>query len=201
MALASGKCPKCGEIIKVNAEKESGFCSKCGQQIDVQQSLSLFAQARPVRKAPTQSARAAAPLNADAKIKEMFEFCGSESDFLMLRSKVMEMSVSDTDKAKLLEALDQATKKRLAEAFEKAEKYKSATESPMSTIIGGICLAAIGLAVNYFFHMKWPGIAGVALGALGIIGSFMDRFNKKEMQANKAAADLIALYRSRGYKI
>lgn len=133
MALASGKCPKCGEIIKVNAEKESGFCSKCGQQIDVQQSLSLFAQAqetaqaRPVRKAPTQSARAAAPLNADAKIKEMFEFCGSESDFLMLRSKVMEMSVSDTDKAKLLEALDQATKKRLAEAFEKAEKYKSAT--------------------------------------------------------------------------
>ena len=39
MALASGKCPKCGEIIKVNAEKESGFCSKCGQQIDVQQNL------------------------------------------------------------------------------------------------------------------------------------------------------------------
>ena len=207
MALASGKCPKCGEIIKVNAEKKSGFCSKCGQPIDVQPSLSLFAQAQepaqaqPVRKAPTQSARAAAPLNADAKIKEMFEFCGSESDFLMLRSKVMEMSVSDTDKAKLLEALDQATKKRLAEAFEKAEKYKSATESPMSTIIGGICLAAIGLAVNYFFHMKWPGIAGVALGIIGIIGTFMDRFNKKEMQANKAAADLIALYRSRGYKI
>ena len=49
--------------------------------------------------------------------------------------------------------------------------------------------------------MKWPGIAGVALGVIGIIGTFMDRFNKKEMQANKAAADLIALYRSRGYKI
>lgn len=216
MAKVFGKCPHCGEIIPVNDEKETGFCSKCGQQLDVQQSILAYqsldaAGPAPVQqdqgKATTRSStaqrRQATPraANSSQKVREMFQMCSSEQDFLMLRSNVLQMSVSDTEKADLLAALDEATKERLSATLQLAKEYEESKESPMNTILGCILLVVIGFAIQHFFSIGWAGIASIVLAALGIFGTMTDKLDKTKAGQRASAASLIAAYREQGYKI
>lgn len=218
MARVSGKCPVCGETIRVNDEKENGHCSKCGAQINVSESIRLF-QANPSEATSHQAEGAASQRhlkreqrereaeariqadNAKQRIHDMFQQCSNEQDYLSLRPRIMEMNISDSEKACLLEALDNATKERLEDTLKKAKDYAESQESPFSLLVGLIFIAGIGLAINHFFSMTWPGIISVSLSVLALFGNISDRCNKKKVAENKAAADLIAQYRRIGYKI
>lgn len=219
MAKVSGKCPVCGEIIRVNDERETGHCAKCGVEISVSESIRLFnanpsveaaqPQPQPVtsqRRVKREQREHEAELkaqsdNAKQRIHDMFQQCSNEQDYLSLRPRIMEMSVSDAEKARLLEALDTATKERLTNTMKQAKDYEESQESPLSLLIGFVAIIAIGFAINHFFSVTWPGIAAIVLSVIGLLGTINDRCNKKKVAENKAAAELIAEYRRLGYKI
>lgn len=119
----------------------------------------------------------------------------------MLRKRILDMALSEREKGMLLSVLDEMTKQRLKDTLKKAADYKSSLESPVTGIIGAIVIAAIGLAINYFFSMKWPGIVCMILAVLALIGFISDHFDKKGMEENKKAAELIEEYRKQGYKL
>lgn len=119
----------------------------------------------------------------------------------MLRSKIMEMNISDGEKAHLLEILDNATKQRLENTLKKAKDYEESQESPLSLLLGCIVIAGIGLAINHFFSMTWPGVVSVGLAIIGVIGNISDRHNRKNIEENKNAAELIEQYRKLGYSV
>lgn len=132
----------------------------------------------------------------------MWEFCNSEQDFLMLRSKIQQdMTISDSDKSKMLDILNKKTATRLKETMAKAKDYSESQQSPISTILGCIIIAAIGLAINYFFSKTWPGIIMCALAVIAIIGTLADRNNKSKIAEDKRAAELIQAYRDQGYRL
>lgn len=217
MSRVSGKCPVCGEITRVNDEKQIGHCGKCGKEIDVAESIRLF-QSNPTAQAEAHQAsvsqrhvkreqrereaeQKAQADNAKQHIHDMFQQCSNEQDYLALRTRIMGMAVSDGEKARLLEALDIATKERLADTIKKAKDYAESQESPASTLIGLVFIIAIGFAINHFFSVTWPGIVAVALSVFGLFGVISDRCDKKKVAENKAAADLVDKYRELGYKI
>ena len=229
MAKTAAKCPVCGAIIHVNDEKESGHCVKCGAEINVLESIQLY-KVRPESEdgyqreaavsqseecetagvSQRQLRREAKAREAEAKtraveteqtIHNMFQLCTNEQDYLMLRPKIMDMNVDDNEKAALLEALDSATQDRLEDVLEKAKDYKDSQESPLNLLIGAVAIAGIGLAINHFLSMFWPGAIAVALAVIGFIGNISDRHDKKKLAENKAAAELIEQYRKLGYKI
>lgn len=217
MSRVSGKCPICGEIIHVNDEKQIGHCGKCGKGIDVAESIRLF-QINPTAQTEAHQAsvsqrhikreqrereaeQKAQADNAKQHIHDMFQQCSNEQDYLALRSRIMGMAVSDGEKARLLEALDEATKERLTDTIKKAKDYAESQESPASTLLGLAVIIAIGFAINHFFSVTWPGIVAVILSAFGIFGAISERCDKKKVAENKAAADLLAKYRELGYKI
>lgn len=218
MAKVSGKCPVCGAITRVNDEKISGYCAKCGSEINVAESIQLLqkkveAAEMPPRQAGSsqrqqrreerakEAENKAKAVRSAQKIHDMFQLCANEQDYLMLRPKIMEMKITDDEKAGLLEALDSATKERLKEVLKKANDYKESQESPLSAVIGCVVIVGIGLAVNYFFSMTWPGVIAIGFAVIGLIGALIDKFDKKKLQENAAAANLIEQYRKLGYKI
>lgn len=216
MARVNGKCPACGAVIFVNNEREKGHCGQCGVEIDVPESIQLFQQQPaagseiPAQPSATSQRRMERERQAEQRmqteeanlmIQNMFQMCSSEHDYLSLRDRIMNMEVSDNKKGQMLAALDEATKKRLQEVFEKAKKYEEMQESPASIILGAVVIAVIGLAINFFFSMKWPGIIATVIGAMAVIGDIMERSNKKQVQEYKDAAMLLAAYREKGYKI
>lgn len=219
MAKVFGKCPVCSEIIRVNDEKETGHCGKCSVEINVPESIRLFnanpsaETAQPQTQAATSQRRVkreqrereaeikAQADNARQYIHDIFQQCSDEQDYLALRPKIMEMNTTDAEKARLLEALDVATKERLADTIKQAKDYAESQESPASMLIGFVAIIAIGFAINHFFSVTWPGIAAVILCVIGLFGTISDRCNKKKVAENKAAAELIAEYRKLGYKI
>lgn len=222
MAKTFGKCPHCGEIIPVNDEKETGFCAKCGQQLDVRQSILAYQSSGATEQAPVQQVhkeeavrcsttqrrqareeiadtrvRAA---NASQRVHEMFEMCSSEQDFLMLRSKVLQMDISDSDKASLLAALDSATKQRLSATLVLAEEYeKKQKESPGNLLLGCIFLVVIGFILQIF--IPFAGIASIVLAVFGFWGSMSDKKDPKKAELRQNAAALISAYREQGYKL
>lgn len=218
MARVSGKCPVCGAITRVNDEKESGHCVKCGAEINVSESIRLF-QLNPVvemakqpqsepsqrqlrREQRERENESKAQIDqAQQRIHEMFQLCATEQDYLMLRPKIVEMDLSDSEKAHLLEALDNATKERLKDKFDSAHSYKESQESPWSALLGLLVIVGIGLAVNHFFSMVWPGRIAIGLAVLGLFGAISDRLNKKKLAEGKQAVALIEEYRKLGYKI
>lgn len=209
MEKVSGICPSCHQAILVNPEKETCFCVKCGKGVQVQQSIQLFKELgeselsqspsekpRQITKAPTR------PVGPREKIKEMFQLCGSEEDFLNLRSRILDnQDISDYEKARLLEALDQETEIRLKETKEKAEKYHESQESPSNMLVGCIAIAVIGLLINYFRSTTLPGVIMCFLAVFGYIGNMSERKNTTKIAENKRAAELIQAYRDKGYKI
>lgn len=222
MERIDGKCPQCGEITKVIPERETCFCSKCRAQINVQESIRLLQKAgdtpptvgnQPVRaeiRTSTAKRREERERQADAKaratdvaqrINDMFQLCSSEQDFLMLRSQILNMNIAENEKAELLSALDAATKQRLQTTFDLAAQYAEANESPASLILGCIVIIATGLAINYFFTMKWPGIIAGVLVALALLGKLMAKGDKRKMEECKKAVELLQKYREAGYKI
>lgn len=219
MARVSGKCPVCGEIIRVNDEKAIGHCGKCGAEINVSESIRLFQTSpttatTPLQPQATTSQRRvkreqreheaeikAQADNAKQYIRDIFQQCSNEQDYLALRPKIMGMNVSDAEKARLLEALDVATKERLVDTIKQAKDYEESQESPVSMLIGFVVIIAIGFVINHFFSVTWPGIVAVVLSVIGLIGNINDRLNKKKIAEGKAAAELITEYRKLGYKI
>lgn len=208
MEKVFGICPICQKTISVDPEKETCHCVKCGKEITIQESIQLYKKhggdpSAPVpHKQPQQEAR---PKNRtkspDIRIDEMFQLCNKEEDFLMLRSNIQNMAIPDHEKSKLLDVLNKKTAIRLQDTLAKAKEYSESQESPASMIIGCIIIAAIGLAINYFFSKTWPGIIMCALAVLGVIGSLADRANKTKVAENKRAAELIQAYRDQGYQI
>lgn len=222
MTKVDGKCPQCGEMTKVNTEKEFCFCGKCGAQIDVQKSIQLLQEAEstrptvgsePVRSGmrtstsqkreerERQAATKARAADVAKRIDDMMQLCSNEQDFLMLRAQILNMNIAENEKAELLSALDAATKQRLQTAFELAAQYAEANESPASLILGCIVIIAIGLAINYFFTMKWPGIIAGALVALALLGKLTAKGDKRKMEECRKAVELLQKYREAGYKI
>lgn len=222
MAKTFGKCPHCGEIVPVNDEKGIGFCAKCGQQLDVQQSILAYQSSgdagqaldshlhkkEAMRTSTTQKRQAreeatatkAKAVNASQKIQEMFQMCSSEQDFLMLRSKVFQMDISDGDKASLLAALDSATKQRLSATLVLAEEYeKKQKESPGNLLLGCIFLVVIGFILQIF--IPFAGIASIVLAVFGFWGSMSDKKDPKKAELRQNAAALISAYREQGYKL
>ncbi len=132
-------------------------------------------------------------------IDNMFQFCTTEQDFLQLRSKVLGMDCSESEKAKLLEELDFATEERLKDTIKKAKSWKESQESPVGTLVGCVVLLLICLFARKFF----PTVATIlaVIIVIGMVGIIMDRFDKKKQAENKAAAELIDQYRQQGYKI
>lgn len=132
-------------------------------------------------------------------IDNMFQFCTTEQDFLQLRSKVLGMDCSESEKAKLLEELDFATQERLKDTIKKAKSWKESQESPMGTLVGCGVLLLICLFARKFF----PAVATIlaVLLVIGMVGIFVERFDKKKQAESKAAAELIDQYRQQGYKI
>lgn len=222
MAKAKGKCPVCGASIYVNDEKETGHCTQCGAQINVAESIQLASQNAPISTAPVRAAADATPqpssqraarrtertqkvelraqqTSAVQTIHDMFQICTTEQDYLMLRPKIMQMNVSDAEKARLLEALDNATQKRLAGVLEKAEEYKKDQDSPG---MGCMIAVVIGLAVALlFFFGPIPAVVWAGLGIMGLFYNNKEQNDEKKKAEKKAAADLIAQYRKLGYKI
>ncbi len=208
MEKVFGICPICQKAISVDPEKETCHCVKCGKEITIQESIQLYKKhggdpSAPVpHKQPQQEAR---PKNRtkspDIRIDEMFQLCNKEEDFLMLRSNIQNMAIPDHEKSKLLDVLNKKTAIRLQDTLAKAKEYSESQESPASMIIGCIIIAAIGLAINYFFSKTWPGIIMCALAVLGVIGNLADRANKTKVAENKRAAELIQAYRDQGYQI
>lgn len=219
MAKVSGKCPVCGEIIRVNDEKETGYCGKCRAEVNVPESIRLFhadssvQASQPQTQSPASQRRVKreqrereAEIKAQADhakqyIHDIFQQCSNEQDYLALRPKIMNMNTTDAEKARLLEALDNATKERLADTIKQAKDYAESQESPASMLIGFVVIIAIGFAINHFFSMTWPGIVAVGLSVIGLIGNISDRLNKKKIAEGKEAATLIDEYRRAGYKI
>lgn len=222
MAIVNGKYPQCGAVTKVNETKETAFCTQCGNQINVQQSIYLLKAAERARPDHAQAGqtnhtrtttsqrrenreRAAEKQVMEAetrqKVSDWLQMCSTEQDFLMLRKRILDMALSEREKGMLLSVLDEMTKQRLKDTLKKAADYKSSLESPVTGIIGAIVIAAIGLAINYFFSMKWPGLVCMILAVLALIGFISDHFDKKGMEENKKAAELIEEYRKQGYKL
>ena len=222
MAKAKGKCPVCGASIYVNDEKETGHCTQCGAQINVAESIQLASQNAPISTAPVRAAAATTPQPSSQRaarrtertqkaelraqqtsavqiIHDMFQICTTEQDYLMLRPKVMQMDVSDAEKARLLEALDDATKKRLSDVLEKAEEYKKDQDSPG---MGCMIAMVIGIAVVLLFFLgPIPAVIWAGLGIIGLFYNNKEQNDEKKKAEKKAAADLIAQYRKLGYKI
>ena len=208
MEKVFGICPICQKTISVDPENETCHCVKCGKEITIQESIQLYKKhggdpSAPVpHKQPQQEAR---PKNRtkspDIRIDEMFQLCNKEEDFLMLRSNIQNMAIPDHEKSKLLDVLNKKTAIRLQDTLAKAKEYSESQESPASMIIGCTIIAAIGLAINYFFSKTWPGIIMCALAVLGVIGNLADRANKTKVAENKRAAELIQAYRDQGYQI
>lgn len=222
MAKAKGKCPVCGASIYVNDEKEIGHCTQCGAQINVTESIRLAAQDATISTPPARTAASATPQTSSQRaarrtartqkaelraqqtsavqtIHDMFQICTTEQDYLMLRPKVMQMDVSDAEKARLLEALDDATKKRLSDVLEKAEEYKKDQDSPG---MGCMIAMVIGIAVVLLFFLgPIPAVIWAGLGIIGLFYNNKEQNDEKKKAEKKAAADLIAQYRKLGYKI
>ncbi len=218
MAKVNGKCPVCGALIHVNDERALGHCGKCGAEINVQQSIQLLgeqptpaAQETPDavpsparnpqrqlrREARTQSAaQRSSAADAEKTVQEMFLFCSNEQDFLMLRSKIMGLDVTDHEKAALLAALDTATKERLKDMMEKAKKYEENQVSPGTLLLG--CVVIVG---GCFFLNPIAGLAALAFCAIGLIGNMSERHDQKKLADGQYAAQLIQQYRDLGYKI
>ena len=150
------------------------------------------------QEAPRVRAKAIDP---NKRIKEEFQLCCSEEDFLNLRSKILAEDISDHDKASLLEALDIATRKRLAEVMEKANAHEESQKSPGSILLGCVFIIIIGFVCSYLFSVRWPWIVGVVIGVLGFLGNIMEKNDKGKIKENEQAAALIAAYRQRGYKL
>lgn len=134
-------------------------------------------------------------------IQDMFQLCASEQDYMALRARILQMDRPDKEKARLLACLDSATSQRLKETIEKAKTYSESQESPLNLVLGFAVIAGIGLLINYFFHMRIPGIIAIVLAVIGVFGNLHDRYDKKTAAENKAAAELIEQYRKLGYKI
>ncbi len=199
-------CQKCGKELEETME----FCPSCGsrQGIRVPDPLpqkmdpdtnSTASMSEQQKKEETQEQ--AKRVAAKKRIEEMFSLCSTEQEFLMLRPQILQTPISDAEKAVLLQELDIATSVRLESTLELAEDYEEIKESPIGTIVVCCVLAGIGLAVNYFFSMKWPGIICCAIGALSIAGTMMERVDKNKVARQKEAAELIETYRKQGYKI
>lgn len=216
MARVSGRCPVCGESIHVNDEKQVGHCVKCGSEINVLESIRLFQREAPPAASQQQggsqrqqrreerakeAARQGKATESSQIIRDMFQLCTSEQDYLMLRPRIMKMNIPDSEKALLLETLDNATKQRLKEVLKKAEDYKKSQESPASLFLGCVVIAGIGLAINLFFSAIWPGVVAIVLAVFGVIGGISDRTDKKKIAESKCAAELVEQYRKLGYKI
>ena len=207
MAKASGKCPFCGQTIPVNDENEMGFCAKCGKQINTQQSIQLLRELGGIPVAAAAPAPQEAPrvrakaIDPNKRIQEEFQLCCSEEDFLNLRSNILAEDISDHDKASLLEALDIATRKRLAEVMEKANAHEESQKSPGSILLGCVFIIIIGFVCSYLFSVRWPWIVSVVIGVLGFLGNIMEKNDKGKIKENEQAAALIAAYRQRGYKL
>ena len=218
MARVSAVCPQCRQVITVNDQRETGYCGKCGAEIAVAEAVALFGRESPASASgePPQGdslrqqrrAERARELSekeqqdtARQTIQDMFQLCAGEQDFLMLRGRILDMEITDGEKARLLSILDQETGVRLKDTLKKAKDYEESQQSPVSTLICMVCIAGIGLLINYFFDMKIPGMVAVVLAVIGGIGALQERFSKKTIAENKAAAELIAKYREAGYKI
>jgi len=223
MAMVSGKCPICSELIKVNNEKDTGFCNKCREKISVQQSIELLNKSDAIvadqpeipqfeqgRRMSTSQKRNERERAAEARVKvaeaaqqisDMFQLCINERDYLMVRPKIIEMNIADSEKAGLLIALDAATKERLTDVLEKAEKHEKLKESPMNIFLGCLLIIGVGFAINYFFSTTWPGIVAIGLAILGFLGDAGERYNVKKNEEYENAAIMIEGYRQLGYKL
>lgn len=103
------------------------------------------------QEAPRVRAKAIDP---NKRIQEEFQLCCSEEDFLNLRSKIMAEDILDHDKASLLEVLDIATRKRLAEIMEKAKAHEESQKSPGSILLGCVFIIIIGFVCSYLFSVR-----------------------------------------------
>lgn len=214
-ARERGHCGKCGEeistqeaILLLNEEQTdpSGPSAHFEpSQADPlrQQRRAERAKERAEREQQQSKERAEKEQNdiASQMIQDMFQLCASEQDFMGLRAKIMQMNRPDGEKARLLSCLDSATSQRLKETLEKAKTYEESQESPLSLIFGCVVIAGIGLLINYLFHMRIPGIIAIVLAVFGVFSGLHDRYDKKTVAQNKAAAELIEQYRKLGYKI
>ena len=134
-------------------------------------------------------------------IQDMFQLCASEQDYMALRARILQMDRPDGEKARLLACLDSATSQRLKDTLEKAKDYEESQGPSSDSIWGFVIISSIGLLINYFFHMKIPGIIAVVLAGLGVFSDYQKRHDPKIIAKNKAAAELIEQYRNLGYKI
>lgn len=201
-------CHKCGKEI----DKDMEFCPSCGTKQNVKAVEIPVQEASEEAIAENSSGKKEEPkkeetqerserIAAEKKIEEMLALCSTEQEFLMLRSRIIRMEISDTEKAILLELLDTATKVRLDPILELAEDCEEIKDSPVGNFMACGVFAGIGLAINYFFSVKWPGIVCCILAVLSIAGTMMDRLDRNKVARQKEAAELVAEYRRQGYKI
>ena len=194
-------CHKCGKALDMGME----FCPFCGAKVtrrDVQVEVPIpteeVAEEHTMKQEVVEETKQTL---AKKRIEEMFTLCGREEEFLMLRQKILQMEVEEEEKATLLMALDDATRVRLDPIIELAEDYEEIRDFPVGNVIGCTVLAGIGLVINYFFSMKWPGIICCILAVLSIAGTMMDRVDRKKVAREREAAEWIERYRKQGYKI
>lgn len=173
-------------------------CRAAGE-INTQQSIQLLRElggtpAAAVAPASQEATRVRAKAIAHNKrIQEEFQLCYSEEDFLNLRSQIMAEDILNHDKAILLEALNIAARKRLAEVMEKAKAYEESQKSLGSILLGGAFI--IGFVCSYLFSVRWPWIVGVVIGGvLGFLGNIMEKNDKGKIKGNEQAVALIAAY-------
>lgn len=210
-----GHCGKCGAEISTQEaillfQQGQSASSGAASHFDPSQSDPLRQQRRAERakeraeREQQQSKERAEKEQIDMAsqmIQDMFQLCTSEQDYMALRARILQTDRPDGEKAKLLSCLDSATSQRLKETIEKAKTYAESQESPLSLVLGSAVIAGIGLLINYFFHMRIPGIIAVVLAIFALFGGLHDRYDQKTVAENKAAAELIEQYRKLGYKI
>ena len=206
----SGHCGKCGAEISVyesiqllrgqpdvaTVRQREPIASQ--QKMDTRERTGSETPLRQVRRenrAQELEAKTRAT-GAVQTIRDMFQLCSSEQDYLMLRPKIMKMEITDSEKARLLEALDAATKERLKDVMKKAKDYEENQQSPLYLLVGCAVIIGVGLLINPIV-----GMIAIALSVIGVIGNMSERNNTKKIEENKAAAELIKQYRDLGYKI
>ena len=142
------KCPSCGKVSMVDEGTMEDICPYCGEFFS--ESKGGLVSAKPA-KAPSASENQPGWRKSPAqKVSDMFTLCSSEREFLGLRERIMQMDTADEEKVLMLNALDQATKTRLADVMEDAAEYETKKKEKMG--LGALIITCIVIAgIGFYF--------------------------------------------------
>ncbi len=129
-------------------------------------------------------------------VEALIIHCKNETDYLDLHNVILKGNAPETDKIQMLRILDEFTKVRLLQELDDESNltfYRDEVKSMRSSII-------IYLVIGFLLTAKfsWAFFVAVVLCISGYCGAKEDREN---LARAERSAHLVAIYRTRGFKI